>query len=163
MTRTIRVPIAARILLAFLVFLGMSGSGLASARCATGLCGDNCAMHAQSSKPPSEATSAPLEIQPEHSCCPEKLKDPPPAQEPSSPKESDKNCECGISGPTDVMPLTAKMLDVSAVIVLALAPESTVFYESKPPANWQPILLSSDSSPPSVFHHPDLGRAPPVA
>lgn len=133
-----------RLLLALLMILGTSGASIGGALCATGACPQSCEMHF--AKEPAKSV--------EQSCCP---------SDAAKPRPHDAGCKCEFTAKTDDSAVAPTVVGVQVPPLLAPpseTPDVTILVSGR---MFQPILLHSGISPPSVVRHPDLGRAPPSA
>ena len=142
-------PKITRLILAFLVFWGMSGQGVSAVLCSAGLCSSKCGVPTKPVLPPPS----------EHGCCAEKkTKDTTPAEKPSLPA---KGCCCKIEGGADLTVPHAKVALSQPLLVIDLAPEHApvlaIVIGPTPEA-----YTFTDPSPPDRPQMPDRGRAPPT-
>ncbi len=139
--------IAMRMLMACLVILGMSNAAWSVSRCSVETCGTSCPMH-QARVQPKLTTS----------CCPKKA-----ASETKNMPQPKAGCKCRISAPRTTAQATAQLAEPP---VQVFGPVPPIPWDLTLPVIDFPtneILFHSDSSPPIVARHPDLGRAPPAA
>jgi hypothetical protein len=126
--------------------LGMSDAAWSSFTCSAETCGTACGMHKQ-----------PKEVEPK-SCCPDKAT----AQARSDDQPKSK-CSCSFKASPDAAQNDAKLaLPITELVVVlpAIPAEPKLAALVIEPRE---VLFHSDSSPPIVSRHPDLGRAPPAA
>lgn len=72
-------------------------------------------------------------------------------------------CKCKFKAPSDASPVSSQLI-VPPVQVFAALPSVLPEPQARPVVVCTvEVLFHSDSSPPIVTRHPDLGRAPPVA
>lgn len=139
-----------RLVLAALTLLALSPATLAAITCSAGSCGKTCGMHKAAPSPDASAT---------HDCCAGKA-----AAGPAPEKPGKDGCKCEFKASPDVAPaLQALIKGISPLPTAAIAPVAIEVPQPPPSPRGAAAIFHSDSSPPNVFHHPDLGRAPPSA
>lgn len=136
--KTLRI--LANMLLALVVFAGVSQQAIAALFCAT----DNCPKMAMQAKTPK-------------SCCPESKPD-----HSDSQKEKNDSCCCKIQPTPDAVPDVAKVAVTAPVLVFLDLPVTTQIVVTVVAPTTDVILFEADSSPPDRVALPDRGRAPPV-
>lgn len=142
-------PKLTRLVLAFLVFWGMTGQGISAVLCSAGLCASKCGA---APKPAPEPPSA-------HGCCAEKkAKDSTAAEKTAEPTSG---CCCKIESGADFTVPHAKVAISEPVLVIDLAPEHTPLLATviRPAPE---VYSFTDPSPPDRPISPDRGRAPPA-
>ena len=98
-------------------------------------------------------------VQPKkHSCCPEKSLG---AQE--EPEKPAASCNCRIQAPDEPAQTPGKLVAPTLWFIMVPQSPGVVSEVTITTVATDEILFCSDSSPPTVTRHPDLGRAPPAA